>query len=207
MSQVINQLIKTQKEIDELIKQFNEVKINTNTALTTALESNIRAVSADNKAIEAMGIARIAEQSISSVTNPSVNIANEVKNLRDNLDTQINVLNTLSKNMETYGTLQQTNTATIFNNTKNIAMNINQTDINTSHINANISQIAINQNNIKSITSILQPLESRILDNTNTAWRTEPNVENNNRKISPNETGTTSDKVAAARCWFSNWPP
>ncbi len=46
-----------------------------------------------------------------------------------------------------------------------------------------------------------------ILAKTNTAWRTEPKVENNRQKISPNATGTTIAKRAAARCWFSNCPP
>jgi len=39
------------------------------------------------------------------------------------------------------------------------------------------------------------------------AWRTEPKVENSRTKIRPSATGTTMDSRAAARCWFSNWPP
>ena len=44
------------------------------------------------------------------------------------------------------------------------------------------------------------------LASTSTAWRTEPKVENSNRKISSSATGMTTARRAAARCWFSNWP-
>ena len=43
-------------------------------------------------------------------------------------------------------------------------------------------------------------MASGMLDNTSTAWRTEPKVVNNSKKIRPKETGTTRDRVAAARC-------
>ena len=46
-----------------------------------------------------------------------------------------------------------------------------------------------------------------MLANTSTACRTEPKVANSSRKISPSAIGTTSGRRAAARCWFSNWPP
>jgi hypothetical protein len=46
-----------------------------------------------------------------------------------------------------------------------------------------------------------------ILAKTRTAWRTEPKVANSSAKISPSASGTTAASRAAARCWFSNWPP
>jgi hypothetical protein len=46
-----------------------------------------------------------------------------------------------------------------------------------------------------------------MLLSTSSAWRTEPKVANSSRKISASASGTTSIRRAAARCWFSNWPP
>ena len=42
---------------------------------------------------------------------------------------------------------------------------------------------------------------------TSSAWRTEPKVENSTRKMTPSDSGMTKVRRAAARCWFSNWPP
>ena len=46
-----------------------------------------------------------------------------------------------------------------------------------------------------------------MLTRTISAWRIEPNVVKSRTKMSPIATGTTTDRRAAARCWFSNWPP
>ena len=48
---------------------------------------------------------------------------------------------------------------------------------------------------------------SGMLANTKMAWRRLPSVANSTPTISASATGTTSARRAAARCWFSNWPP
>jgi len=45
------------------------------------------------------------------------------------------------------------------------------------------------------------------LQKTSAAWRTEPKVRYSRRKIVPSAIGTTIASRAAARYWFSNWPP
>ena len=46
-----------------------------------------------------------------------------------------------------------------------------------------------------------------MLARISSAGRTAPKVLNRVRKIAPSAIGTTSASRAAARCWFSNWPP
>ena len=48
---------------------------------------------------------------------------------------------------------------------------------------------------------------SGMFTNTKIACGRLPSVANSTPTISASATGTTIERRAAARCWFSNWPP